>query len=150
MKKSNIAKIIYVILIIILFLGIGCLFILPMLYDLFKEPSIEIFNNHSYIYRVAFYLCYIICLIIIYKLIGLFKYVYSDTPFKKEVENILKICAILFMSLSIIVILKAIFIPTLLSFAVAFVCFVASLSFYVLAEVIKAAILYKNEVDYTV
>ena len=56
----------------------------------------------------------------------------------------------MFMLLFIIVIIKALFIPTLLSFAVALICFVASLSFYVLAEVIKAAILYKEEIDYTV
>jgi hypothetical protein len=54
------------------------------------------------------------------------------------------------MALFLIVIIKAIFIPTILSFAVALVCFIASLSFYVLSEVITSAIKYKNEVDLTV
>ncbi len=54
------------------------------------------------------------------------------------------------MILFLIILVKAFFIPTLLSFAVGFICFVASLSFYVLAEVIKSAIEYKKEIDYTV
>ena len=58
--------------------------------------------------------------------------------------------AIMFMLLFLIVIIKSIFIPNLLSFVVAIICFIASLSFYVLAEVIKSAIKYKNEVDFTV
>ena len=99
---------------------------------------------------MALYLCYLLCLSVVYKLSNLFNMIYKDTPFKKEVENSLKACAIIFMILFVIVIVKAIFIPTLLSFAVSLICFVASLSFYVLAEVIKAAILYKEEIDYTV
>ncbi len=150
MKKSKIAKIIWVLLIIIMILGIGCLFFLPRLYDLFKDPSIETFGEHTLIYKTAFFMCYRICFIIIYELICLFKYVFSDTPFKKEVEKILKLCAILFMLIFLIVTIKAFFIPTILTFGVAFVCLLASLSFYCLAEVIKAAICYKNEIDYTV
>lgn len=150
MKKSLIAKIIWIILIIILVIGTGCLIFLPSLYDIFKDVGVPKFNEHTMYYRIAFFACYIICLFIVYKLIGLFKHVFSDTPFKKEVEAILKTCAILFMSLFVIVSIKCVFIPTILSFAVSFVCFVASLSFYCLAEVIKAAIYYKQEVDYTV
>ncbi len=150
MKKSKIAKVIWVLLIIILVLGIGCLFFLPRLYDLFKDPSIDAFAEHTLVYRAAFFMCYIICFVIIYKLICLFKYVFSDTPFKKEVEKILKVCAILFMILVVIVTVKAFFIPTILTFGVIFVCLLASLSFYCLAEVIKAAICYKKEIDYTV
>lgn len=150
MKKSKIAKIIWVLLIIILILGIGCLFFLPKLYDVFKDPSIETFGEHTLVYRFAFFTCYIICFIIIYKLICLFKYVFSDTPFKKEVEKILKVCAVLFIIIFLIVTIKAFFIPTILTFGVAFVCLLSSLSFYCLAEVIKAAICYKNEIDYTV
>lgn len=150
MKKSKIAKFISIIFIIILVLGIGCLFFLPNLYDYFKESQVASFSKHNLLYQCAFFSCYILCLVIVYELMRLFKYVYSDTPFRKEIEMILKICAVLFMVLALIVIIKTIFIPTLLSFAVAFVCFIASLSFYCLAEVIKAAIAYKNEIDYTV
>lgn len=150
MKKSVLAKFIWIILIIILILGSSALFFLPSLYDLFKGNDVKEFSLHTLTYKIAFYSCYIICLIIVYKLTCLFKYIFKCTPFRKEVEKALKISAILFMLLFVIIIIKAIFIPTLLSFAVAFVCFIASLSFYILAEVIKAAIVYKNEVDYTV
>ena len=70
--------------------------------------------------------------------------------FKKELENNLKVNAISFMMLFVIVSIKAVFIPSLLSIVVTLICFIASLSFYVLAEVIKSAIEYKNEIDYTV
>ena len=84
-------------------------------------------------------------------MIKLFNIVYEGSPFKKELENILKIIAVMFMVLFLIVIIKSVFIPNMmLSFAVAIICFIASLSFYVLAEVIKSAIKYKTEVDFTV
>lgn len=150
MIKSKIAKFISIIFIIVLILGIGGFFFLPKLYDIFKAPVVAEFNAHHLAYRCAFYACYIICLMVVYNLMKLFKYIYSDTPFRKEIEIILKQCAVMFMVLAIIVAIKIFFIPTLLSLAVAFVCFVASLSFYCLAEVIKAAIAYKNEIDYTV
>ncbi len=150
MKKSVIAKIISVILIIILVLGIIGMVFLPLLYDLFKDASVKAFDAHSMLYRLAFYLCYVICLFIVYKLIGLFSVIYKKSPFRKEIENNLKVMAVMFMVLFLIVIIKSVFIPTLLSFVVAILCFLVSLSFYLLAEVIKAAITYKNEVDLTV
>lgn len=150
MKKSIIAKIISIILIVILVLGILGLVFIPELYDLFKDTSIKPFDSHTILYRLAFYLCYVICLFIVYKLIGLFNVIYKKSPFRKEIENALKVMAVMFMVLFLIVIIKSIFIPTLLSFVVALLCFLVSLSFYLLAEVIKAAICYKNEVDLTV
>lgn len=150
MKKSVIAKIISVILIIILVLGIIGMVFLPLLYDLFKDASVKAFDAHSMLYRLAFYLCYVICLFIVYKLIGLFNVIYKKSPFRKEIENNLKVMAVMFMVLFLIVIIKSVFIPTLLSFVVAILCFLVSLSFYLLAEVIKSAITYKNEVDLTV
>lgn len=150
MKKSVIAKIISVILIIILVLGIIGMVFLPLLYDLFKDASVKAFDAHSMLYRLAFYLCYVICLFIVYKLIGLFNVIYKKSPFRKEIEKNLKVMAVMFMVLFLIVITKSVFIPTLLSFVVAILCFLVSLSFYLLAEVIKAAITYKNEVDLTV
>ena len=117
---------------------------------MFKYTNVKTFMNQTLIYRITFYSCYAIGLYIIYKMIKLFNIVYEGSPFKKELENILKVIAVMFMLLFLIVIIKSIFIPNLLSFVVAIICFIASLSFYVLAEVIKSAIKYKNEVDFTV
>lgn len=150
MKKSLIAKIISIIFILILILGVISLPFIPKLYDLLKDPYVRSFANHHLTYQVAFYMCFIICLIIIFKLNEVFNNVYKNSPFTKNVENSLKITAVLFMLVSLIVLIKAIVIPTLLSFVASFICLVASLSFYVLAEVIKKAIEYKNEIDYTV
>ena len=150
MKKSLIAKIISIILILILIIGTICLIFIPQLYDYYKDISIAAFNDHNIYYKIAFYMCYIISLFVIYNLTILFSNIYNDSPFKKNIENKLKIVAILFMLLFLIVTIKILFIPTLLSFAVSILTFIASLSFYVLAEVIKAAIAYKNELDYTI
>lgn len=139
-----------IIFLILLIGGVIGLFFIPNLYDLFKEYSVVSFIDHSIYYKLAFYTCYIICLVIIYVLIGLFNNVYKDSPFNKIVVSSLNIISILFMILAIIVIIKIFFISTLLSFVVAIICFIASLSFYVLKEVIKAAIIYKNEIDYMV
>ena len=150
MKKNIISKIISIILIIILVVGVVFAFLIPTAYDMFKSPHIPLFRKHTLIYKIAFYMCYILCLIIIYKLVRLFNLVHKGNPFKKEVSNILRFNTVLFMLLFLIVIIKAIFIPTILSFAVALVTFIASLSFYVLSEVINSAIEYKKEVDLTV
>ena len=150
MKKSKIAKIVSIIFIVLLIVGTVCFFFLPTLYDFFKDSNVRAFANQSMYYRIVFYACYTICLIIVYQLMRLFHSVYSSSPFKREVVSALNISAVLFMTLAVIVVMKAFFFPTLLSFVVAFVCFIASLSFYVLKEVIKAAIVYKDEIDYMV
>lgn len=150
MKKSFIAKVISIILVIILIIGTISLFFIPKLYDIFKDGSVSSFNEHLLVYKIAFYTCYIICLVIVFELIKLFNVIYKKSPFKKEIENLLKILAVMFMFLFLIVIVKSFFIPTLLSFVVALLCFLISLSFYLLAEVIKAAIKYKKEIDLTV
>ena len=150
MKKSVLAKAVSILLIVILIVGIGCFIFIPELYDMFKGSDIDLFKKHMPIYRLAFYMCYIIGLYIVYRLIGLFDIVYSGSPFNKKLEDTLKVIAVMFMILFLIVIIKGVFIPNLLTFVVALICFFTSLSFYVLAEVIKAAIKYKTEVDFTV
>ena len=136
MRKNFLAKIISIIFNLILILGVISLPFIPKLY--------------SFLYQLAFYSCFIICLIIVLLLNIVFISVYKSTPFTKKVENALKISSVMFLLLSAIIIIKIIFIPTILSFAVAFICLIAFLSFFVLEEVIKQAIEYKNEIDYTV
>ena len=148
--QSKISKFISIILNIMLIGGTICLLFLPKLYNLFKEEEIKTFSNHSIYYQIAFFSCYIICLIIIFELTKLFNQIYKDTPFTKSIEKKLKIIAILFMLLSLIVFIKSIFIPTILSLAVIIVTFIASLSFYVLSQIFKVATKHKDELDYTI
>ena len=150
MKKNIVSKLISIIMIIILIVGSVSIFFLPRLYDIFKGSNVAAFSKHALLYKIAFYGCYLICLLVVYKLVKLFNIVYKGNPFRIEVSNNLKFNMVLLMMLFLIVIVKSIFIPTILSFAVALICFVASLSFYVLSEVITSAIKYKNEVDLTV
>lgn len=149
MKQSKIFVIVYYLFYAILGGGIVLSLFLPQLYDIFSTVSI-FFIDHSLIYRIAFYACYIISLGIILELLLMFKIIYKETPFKKEVEIKLKVIAILFELLAIIIGVKSIFMPTLLTFAIFIITLMVGLCFYVLAEVFKTAIAYKNEIDYTV
>ena len=60
MKKSVLAKAVSILLIVILIIGIGCFIFIPELYDMFKGSDIDLFEKHMLIYRLAFYMCYII------------------------------------------------------------------------------------------
>lgn len=149
MLKSKIAKIVSILFNIMLICGFVCLFFIPKLYDFFSIEAPK-FHEQTILYRIAFYLCYLICLGIIFELRVIFNQIYNDTPFKKSIENALKLIAILFMILSIIIMVKTIFIPTPLSLAAIIVTFIISLCFYVLSQIFKVAIAYKNEIDFTV
>ncbi len=149
MEKSKISIIVYYLFYLILIIGlIGSIF-LPTLYDMFSGIPTK-FIEHTLIYRIAFYTCYFIALFIVWMLIKIFKDLYKDTPFKKEVENKLKIIAISFEILALIVIAKFVFIPTILTIAVSLISFIVGLCFYTLSQVFKIAITYKDEIDFTV
>lgn len=149
MKKSKISIIVYYLLYLILIVGLVCSIFLPTLYDMFSGISIK-FREQTLIYQIAFYICYFIALLIVWTLITIFKDLYKDTPFKKEVEKKLKVIAVLFEILALIVIVKFIFIPTILTIAVFLISFIVGLCFYVLSQVFKIAIAYKDEIDFTV
>lgn len=147
MKKNILTIIVSVLLKIIFGIGTISLIFIPKLYGWFSDYS---FYIQSIFYKLGFYACALISLIIVYGMIRIIDNIYKGGSFKKETEIILKIIAILFMLLAIIVAIKVIFIPTLISFAIALVTFVVSLCFYILSQVFKTAIEYKNEIDYTV
>ena len=150
MKKSKIAKVIEILFKIILIGGIICLPFIPKIYDLIRSFDAVTFNNQTMYYKIMFYLSYIICLCIVFILNSIFKNIYKDSPFSNNIVKLLKIVAVLFMLLSIIVLLKTICIPTILSVGVIIVTFITSLCFYVLSQIFKAAIEFKNEVDFTI
>lgn len=147
-KQSKIAKIIEILFKILLIGGIICIPFIPKLYDLLK--IFNSFNSQTTFYKIMFYICYLLCLGILFTLNYIFKNIYKQSPFNKNIEKSLKIVAILFMSLSLVVLLKTIFIPTVLSIAVIIVTFITSLCFYTLSQIFKVAIEYKDEVDHTV
>ncbi len=150
MQKSPIARVITIVLDIILIGGVIVTFFIPTLYNIFKVPNISSFQNHTFLYKLAFYLCYFTFLGIIFFLIKVFHLVYNGSPFKKELVLFLKSIAVLFMLLTIIIFIKFIFIPSILSIVAIVVTFIASLSFYVLSQVFKTAIAYKHEIDFII
>ena len=150
MPKSKMAKTIEILFKILLGLGIIGLFIIPYLYDLMEIFGLESFNTKTLLYKILFYICYIICLGIIFMLNYIFKNIYKDSPFNKMIVKALKIISLLFMVLAAIIIVKLIYFPTILSIALIVVSFITGLCFYTLAQIFKVATEYKNEIDYTV
>ena len=150
MQKSCIAKIIEILFKIILIGGIICLPFVSKIYDLVKVFGISSFSSQMVWYKIVFYICYVICLGIVFTLNYIFKNIYKNSPFNKTTPKSLKIIAVLFMALSIIVLIKTIYMPTILSIGVVVVTFITSLCFYTLSQIFKAAIEYKNEIDFTV
>jgi hypothetical protein len=150
MGKSNIAQLVSIILKLMFVIGVICLFFVPMLYDVFSGIQIKTFNALNIYSKIAFYICAVGGLTIIYQFIRIFNDVYKGSPFKMETVINLKIIAVLFMILSGILVAKIIFIPTVISAILSFVTFVASLGFYVLSQVFKSAVEYKDEIDHTV
>lgn len=149
MQKSIIARVVSILFVILLIGGAIGLFFIPQLYDLTKASSV-LFKNKALYYKGIFYICYIISFIIIYILFKIFNFIYNKNPFQNNIERYIKILAVLFMSLALIVGIKTIFLPTILSIVVVVLTFIISLCFYVVAEVFKVAINYKEEIDYTV
>jgi hypothetical protein len=150
MERSKIAKLVSIILKLIFACGVISLFFVPYIYDAFSDAQVLDFAKQSAFYKVAFYFCAVVSLGIVYELIKIFNDVYNGSPFKKPIEIGLKKIAVSFMILAIVVGIKIIFIPSILSVAVSFITFIASLSFYVLSQVFKVAIEYKDEIDFTV
>ena len=100
MKKSFIAKIVEIILIIILIVGCISLIFVPELYDMFKYTNVKTFMNQTLIYRITFYSCYVIGLYIIYKMIKLFNISLfsSNVPFNNIKIKLLNIISIIGIS----------------------------------------------------
>lgn len=150
MKKSIISKFVSIILKIIFGLGSISLFFIPYIYNFIGEYQNITFNDQTILYKIALYISAIIVLYIIFELIRIFGLVYKENPFNKNTEYSLKRIAISLMVLSILTLTKSVFMPTVLSFSIALILFVGSLGVYVLSQVFKTAIEYKNEIDYTV
>ena len=150
MKKSKIANIIGILFNMLLGIGIICLPFIPKLYDLLEVFGIKTFGTQSTFYKIMFYLCYLMGLGVLFMLGYIFRNIYHDSPFNKKIERSLKVVALLFLGLSVAVLVKTIFIPTIMSIVVIVVTFITSLCFYALSEIFKVAREYKDEVDYTV
>ena len=150
MERSITTKLLLIILTVILCVGIVSTFFVPMLYNLVRGEGVMAFTEQNIFYQIGFYACYFICLTINYVLIRILKTVHSESPFKPETVKKLKVITVLFMLIAIIVGVKCIFIPTILSMAIVVLSFIASQSFYVLSQVFKMAVNFKHEIDFTV
>ena len=150
MNKLNLSKILYYLLNIILIVGIIIIPFIPTIYNIIGTENLLEFKEQTFIYKIALFSCYIISLGIIYTLILLFKHIYKDNPFTIYTEKYLKIISILFMSLFIIIFVKILFVPTIISIAICIITFIVSLCFYTLSQIFKEANIHKKELDLTI
>ena len=92
----------------------------------------------------------IILVLINYILILMFSSIDKNGPFIMSTSKYLKIISLFFIILSIIIFIKILFIPTIISIAICVITFIVSLCFYTLSEIFKEAINHKKELDYTI
>ena len=148
--QNKLTKFIYYLFNIIFIIGIILLPFIPTIYNIIRTENLNYFQDQTIIYQITLYICYLISLIIIYLLILLFKHLYKDNPFTIYTEKYLKIISILFMSLFIIIFIKILFVPTIISTAICVITFIVSLCFYTLSQIFKEANNHKKELDYTI
>ena len=150
MQKNNLSRIIAILLRIILIVGIVLIPLIPTIFNLIGTENLKDFSDQTLLYKIALFSCYFISLGILYILILMFNHIYKDNPFTIYTEKYLRLVAILFMVLSLIIFIKIFFIPTIISIAICVITFIVSLCFYTLSEIFKVANSNKKELDLTV
>ena len=150
MQKNKLANIISILLKAIFIVGIILIPFLPTIYNLIGTEHLKVFEGQTILYKITFFICYFISLTIIYILILMFNHIYEDNPFTSYTEKYLKILSILFMILAVIIFIKILFVPTIISIAICVITFIVSLCFYTLHEIFKVANSNKKELDFTI
>ena len=150
MNKSNLSKIICILLKVIFAIGIILIPFIPTIFNLIGTENLKTFQEQNILYQIAAFVCYFISLLIILVLIKMFDKIYKDNPFTNFTEKSLRLISILFMILSFIIFIKIFFIPTIISIAICVITFIVSLCFYTLSEIFKVANQNKKELDFTI
>ena len=150
MSNFNLTKIISYLLKIIFIIGIILIPFIPTMYNLIGTENLKVFADQTILYQITLYICYLFSLSIIYILILMFSSIDKNGPFIMSTSKYLKIISLFFIILSIIIFIKILFIPTIISIAICVITFIVSLCFYTLSEIFKEAINHKKELDYTI
>lgn len=146
--KKSLSNFIEIGLKIIFVVGIIIYLTLPILLNKY----VEIFNpilNYT-VALVVLYISGIPALIIIYAFIKMFETLKNDNPFVRENVTYLKIVSVCSLLISIIYIIGMFFIVSIFEIVAIAIFIIAFLGTYVLAELLRRAIEYKEENDLTI
>ena len=146
--KKSLSNFIEIGLKILFVVGIIIYLTLPILLNKY----VEIFNpilNYT-VALVVLYISGIPALIIIYAFIKMFETLKNDNPFVRENVTYLKIVSVCSLLISIIYIIGMFFIVSIFEIVAIAIFIIAFLGTYVLAELLRRAIEYKEENDLTI
>ncbi len=145
MELSKIAKLTNILLHIFLVCGVISLFGLYQYVELFIP-------HNKYFYKIFFVLVAIVCLLIVYQVIKVFKSIENGNPFVTENEISLKKIAILCEIVAIMLFFKLFFDRAfMVSATVVMIIFaIVGLCAYVFSQLFKQSVFIKEENDMTI
>lgn len=146
--KKSLSNFIEIGLKIIFVVGIIIYLTLPILLNKYVEIFNPILNYTAAL--VVLYISGIPALIIIYAFIKMFETLKNDNPFVRENVTYLKIVSVCSLLISIIYIIGMFFIVSIFEIVAIAIFIIAFLGTYVLAELLRRAIEYKEENDLTI
>lgn len=146
--KKSLSNFIEIGLKIIFVVGIIIYLTLPILLNKYVEIFNPILNYTAAL--VILYISGIPALIIIYAFIKMFETLKNDNPFVRENVTYLKIVSVCSLLISIIYIVGMFFIVSIFEIVAIAIFIIAFLGTYVLAELLRRAIEYKEENDLTI
>lgn len=146
--KKSLSNFIEIGLKIIFVVGIIIYLTLPILLNKYVEIFNPILNYTAAL--VILYISGIPALIIVYAFIKMFETLKNDNPFVRENVTYLKIVSVCSLLISIIYIIGMFFIVSIFEIVAIAIFIIAFLGTYVLAELLRRAIEYKEENDLTI
>lgn len=146
--KKSLSNFIEISLKIIFAVGIIIYLALPILLNKYVEMFNPILSYTAAL--VILYISGIPALIIVYAFIKMFETLKNDNPFVRENVTYLKIVSVCSLLISIIYIIGMFFIVSVFEIVAIAIFIIAFLGTYVLAELLKKAIEYKEENDLTI
>ena len=146
--KNSLSNFIEICLKIVLALGIIIYITLPFLLNMYVELFNPVLNYTAAL--IILYVSGIPALIIVYKFIKIFKTLKLDNPFTIENVKHLKVISICSLIISIEYIVGIFFIVSIFEIILIAVFIIVWLGAYILAELLRKAIEYKEENDLTI
>lgn len=146
--KKSLSDFIEICLKIIFVVGILIYITLPFLLNMYVEFFNPVLNYTAAL--IILYVSGIPALIIVYEFIKIFKTLKLDNPFTEENVKGLKITSICSLIIAIVYIVGIFFIVSVFEIIAIAIFIIAWLGTYVLAELLRKAIEYKEENDLTI
>jgi hypothetical protein len=131
---------------------VGCisLLVLPILLDWYTEYYNINISDFRRLYLIILYSSGLPALVIVYKFIKLFDTLKNNNPFVMENVKILKNLSIYTTIISIEYIIAVFVFRTVFTAVIPIIFVVATLALFILSELFKQAVIYKEENDLTI